>query len=63
MRAPRALTPRLCRALAALRVLHPAARDGHLPAQIADVTRHQDRRTLDGYIQAGKGAQHLARVL
>ena len=27
---------------------------GYLPAQIADVTRHQDRRTLDGYIQAGQ---------
>lgn len=40
-----------------------AARDGYLPAQIADVTRHEDRRTLDGYIQAGQGAQHLARVL
>lgn len=40
-----------------------AARDGYLPAQIADVTRHQDRRTLDGYIQAGHGAKHLARVL
>jgi site-specific recombinase XerD len=40
-----------------------AARDGYLPAQIADVTRHQDRRTLDGYIQAGQGAKHLARVL
>jgi site-specific recombinase XerD len=40
-----------------------AARDGYLPAQIADVTRHQDRRTLDGYIQAGRGAKHVARVL
>ena len=40
-----------------------AVRDGYLPAQIADVTRHQDRRTLDGYIQAGQGAKHLARVL
>ncbi len=40
-----------------------AASDGYLPAQIADVTRHQDRRTLDGYIQAGHGAKHLARVL
>ena len=40
-----------------------AARDGYLPAQIADTTRHKDRRTLDGYIQAGKGAEHVARVL
>jgi site-specific recombinase XerD len=40
-----------------------AARDGYLPAQIADTTRHKDRRTLDGYIQAGKGAAHVARVL
>lgn len=40
-----------------------AARDGHHAAQIADVTRHRDRRVLDGYIQAGRGAQHVARVL
>ena len=40
-----------------------AARDGYLPAQIADITRHKDRRTLDGYVQAGKGAEHVARVL
>jgi hypothetical protein len=40
-----------------------AARDGHHAAQIADVTRHRDRRVLDGYIQAGRGAQHIARVL
>jgi hypothetical protein len=40
-----------------------ASRDGFLAAQIADVTRHRDRRVLDGYIQAGQGAEHLARVL
>jgi site-specific recombinase XerD len=40
-----------------------AARDGYLPAQIADVTRHRDRRVLDGYIQAGRGAADVARVL
>jgi site-specific recombinase XerD len=40
-----------------------AARDGHHAAQIADVTRHRDRRVLDGYIQAGRGAKHIARVL
>jgi site-specific recombinase XerD len=40
-----------------------AARDGHRADQIADVTRHRDRRVLDGYIQAGQGAEHVARVL
>lgn len=40
-----------------------AARDGHRADQIADVTRHRDRRVLDGYIQAGHGAEHIARVL
>lgn len=40
-----------------------AARDGYLAAQIADVTRHRDRRVLDGYIQAGRGAADVARVL
>jgi site-specific recombinase XerD len=40
-----------------------AARDGYRPAEIADVTRHRDQRVLDGYIQAGKGAEHVARVL
>jgi site-specific recombinase XerD len=40
-----------------------AARDGHHASQIADVTRHRDRRVLDGYIQAGRGAEHIARVL
>jgi site-specific recombinase XerD len=40
-----------------------AARDGHHASQIADVTRHRDRRVLDGYIQAGQGAEHIARVL
>lgn len=40
-----------------------AARDGFHSAQIADVTRHRDRRVLDGYIQAGRGAHHIARVL
>jgi len=40
-----------------------AARDGHHAAQIADVTRHRDRRVLDGYIHAGRGAQYVARVL
>jgi site-specific recombinase XerD len=40
-----------------------AARDGHHAAQIADVTRHRDRRVLEGYIQAGRGARQIARVL
>jgi site-specific recombinase XerD len=40
-----------------------AARDGHRAEQIADVTRHRDRRVLDGYIQAGRGAADVARVL
>lgn len=40
-----------------------AARDGYLASQIADITRHRDRRVLDGYIQAGQGAEHVARVL
>lgn len=40
-----------------------AARDGYLASQISDVTRHRDRRVLDGYIQAGQGAEHVARVL
>lgn len=40
-----------------------AARDGHRAEQIADVTRHRDRRVLDGYIQAGRGAADIARVL
>lgn len=40
-----------------------AARDGYRPAEIADVTRHRDQRVLDGYIQAAKGAEHVARVL
>jgi site-specific recombinase XerD len=40
-----------------------AVRDGHRLEQIADVTRHKDRRTMDGYIRAGKGAGDVARVL
>lgn len=40
-----------------------AARDGFHSSQISNVTRHRDRRVLDGYIQAGRGAQHIARVL
>lgn len=40
-----------------------ASRDGHRAEQIADVTRHKDRRTLDGYVRAGQGAEDIARVL
>lgn len=40
-----------------------AVRDGHRLEQIADVTRHKDRRTMDEYIRAGKGADDIARVL
>ncbi|CAB4896860.1 site-specific integrase [Patulibacter sp. NPDC049589] len=40
-----------------------ASRDGHRTEQITDVTRHRDRRTLDGYVRAGKGAEDVARVL
>lgn len=40
-----------------------AARDGYPAGQIADVTRHRDQRVLAGYIEAGKGAATVARVL
>lgn len=40
-----------------------ASKDGHRPEQIADVTRHKDRKTLDTYVQAGKGAEDVAWVL
>ena len=36
---------------------------GDLPAQIGDITRHKDRRTLDEYSQAGKVAEHVPRVV
>jgi site-specific recombinase XerD len=40
-----------------------AARDGHHPTQIADVTRHKDERVLAGYIRAGRGRDDIAHVL
>jgi site-specific recombinase XerD len=40
-----------------------AARDGHRPTQIADVTRHKDERVLAGYIRAGRGRDDVAHVL
>lgn len=40
-----------------------AARDGHHPTQIADVTRHKDERVLAGYIRAGRGRADIAHVL
>jgi hypothetical protein len=40
-----------------------AARDGYLSAQIAGITRHRDRRVLDGYIRAGGGARDIVRVM
>jgi len=40
-----------------------AARDGHHPTQIADVTRHKDERVLAGYIRAGRGRDDVAHVL
>jgi len=40
-----------------------AARDGHHATQIADITRHNDQRVLNGYIQAGRDPSTVARVL
>ncbi len=40
-----------------------AARDGHNPIQIADITRHKDQRVLAGYIRAGRGRDDIAHVL
>jgi integrase len=40
-----------------------AARDGHRPTQIADITRHKDQRVLAGYARAGKGRDDVAHVL
>jgi hypothetical protein len=52
------------RPFAALGVRDPRrARRLSLSAEIADVTRHRDRRVLDGYIRAGRGVEHVARVV
>lgn len=40
-----------------------AARDGHHPTQIADMTRHKDQRVLAGYVRAGTGREDVAHVL
>jgi hypothetical protein len=40
-----------------------AVRDGHRLSQIADVTRHRDERSLDGYVGAGRGRKDVATVL
>lgn len=40
-----------------------AARDGHHPTQIGDMTRHKDQRVLAGYVRAGKGREDVAHVL